>query len=245
MRIWVFPSKEFIKYDMQESMENHELPGPPEEKMKRKNQEGLTEEQKEQVRQDRKAMERIREVSERYGGSLDLVIQFKDYETNEVVFNMYAQINEQDIMKVEPMLPSEVPEADATVEMDFAILYEMIFISEKDMIGSHLESPPWDRKMRPVQKVKEIFNGVKMWNKMRALKNSAIITPSGDEKTIEKMSAWVMENVMGDGPRGSEDEIMMEGGEGEKGEGEEGDMGRGEGPEGFDSGIAGKAVWVG
>ena len=242
MKVWVFPSKEFIKYEMRKAMENHEIPGPAEEKTERKNQEGLTEEEKQKIRENKGEMERIREISEKYGGSLDLVVQFKDYEAGEIVFNLYAQINENDIMKVEPMLPSEVGEKDVTVEMDFALLYEMIFISEKDMMGNHLESPPWDRQFRPIQKIKEIGNGIKIWNKMRELKNSAVITPSGDEKTIEKVTEMIMERVMGGGPG------QKGGGEMEEQENMEGE-GEGEGeqiPESFSQGegISGNVVFV-
>ncbi|MFH1608093.1 MAG: hypothetical protein ABIA78_03085 [archaeon] len=237
MKVWIFPSKEFIKYEMQESMKNHELPGSPEEKMERKNQEGLTEEQKIMVREDKGEMQMIREISEKYGGSLDLVIQFKDYETNEVVFNLFAQINEKDIMKIEPMLPSEVGEIDATVEMDFALLYEMILVSEKDMMGNNIESPPWDKKLRPVQKIKQMGNGIKIWNKMRVLKNSAIITPAEDEKTIEKITGLIMENVMSGG---GQDGDKREGDRAEEKEGEDG----GKKPEFEDKGISGKVVWV-
>jgi len=140
------------------------------------------------------------------------------------------------------MLPSEVGEKDVTVEMDFALLYEMIFISEKDMMGNHLESPPWDRQFRPIQKIKEIGNGIKIWNKMRELKNSAVITPSGDEKTIEKVTEMIMERVMGGGPG------QKGGGEMEEQENMEGE-GEGEGeqiPESFSQGegISGNVVFV-
>jgi hypothetical protein len=241
MRVWIFPSKEFIKYEMKKGMENKELPGSPEEKMERKNQGGLTEEQKQEVRNDEKAMERIREAVENYGGSLDFVIQFKDYETNEIVFNMYAKINEKVIMEITPILPSEVEQKDATVEMDFALLYDMIYTMEKDTMGDRLESPPWDRKMRPIQKIKDAGNGIKMWNKMRKLKNSAIITPKGSEKELEKFAEWVIENAMGKGPGGQEKDMEIK--ENEKGnEGEE--IKKGKRPDSFNEGISGKATWI-
>ncbi|MBU1129355.1 MAG: hypothetical protein KJ949_01865, partial [Nanoarchaeota archaeon] len=240
MSVWVFPPKEFVIYEMKTAMENHEFLGSPEEKMERKNQGGLTEEQKQEVRNDEKAMERIRWATETYGGSLDFVVQFKDYETNEIVFNMYAKINEQVIMEITPMLPSEVEQIDATVEMDFKLFYDMIFVSEKDMMGDHIESPPWDKQMRPVQKIKEIGNGVKMWNKMRQLKNSAIITPNDVEKEVEKFAEWVIENAMMGGPDGlggSKEEMKIK-------EGEEGKSGEEGGKIEFDKGVSGKVVWV-
>ena len=68
---------------------------------------------------------------------------------------------------------------------------------------------------------------------MRALRKSAIITPAQDEKTIGKMTEWIMENVMG-GP-GPDDKI---------GKGDEGEESKGEGLEGIDSGMSGKAIFV-
>ncbi|MEN7981977.1 MAG: hypothetical protein ABFQ65_00850 [Nanoarchaeota archaeon] len=187
MKVWVFPSKEFIFYEMKQSMKNHEFPGSKEDKLERENQEGLTEEEKEMLKQDKNFMEKIKKVTDKYNGNVNAVIQFKDYEKDEVVFNLYAQINEEDILTMEPMLPEEVPEYDVKIEMDFEPIYEMILASEKDMRGTRIESPPWDRKAQPIQRVKEVTNGVKMYFKMRSLMNSAKVTPESAESDAKDL----------------------------------------------------------
>ena len=195
MKAWVFPPKEFIEYGMKNGMKNHEFPGSPEEKTERKNQEGPTAEEREKIKQDKKFMNQIREISEKYGGNVDISVQFKDYETNEIVFNLYAQVNENDIIKIEPMLPEEVPAEDVKAEIDFQMIYDMIYDAEK-IQGQRTESPPWDKKSSPVQKIKELTNGVKMYFKMRKIMNSVKITPSESEKEVKNLFKKFMSMMM-------------------------------------------------
>ena len=232
MSVWVFPPKEFMAYEMKTAMKNHEFPGSPEEKLERNNQEGLTEQEETEIRQDKKMMNNIKKLSEKYNGNLDFVIQFKDYENNEVVFNMYAQINEKDIMKAEPMPVSENPAEDVRVELDFAIMHEMIYDMEKDMSREMIESPPWDRKLKPIQRVKEVVSGVKMYLKMRKLMKSAKYYPEDSQKDVEGIFKFFFEGMMGGddkGPKDSGDESNEK-----------------ESPEfsAESEGISGKAVWI-
>ena len=187
MKVWIFPNKEFFKYEMQQAMINHEFPGPPEKKMEREREGGLTEEEKERIRQDEAFMRAIEKIVSKYDGNLDLTVEFKDYETNEVVFNLYVQINEEDIVTFEPMLPYEVPEKDVTIELDFEKIYELILSTEKDMRGEELESPPWDERAR-TGGIKQITNGIKMYFKIRELINSAVVSPPEAEKDIKDIS---------------------------------------------------------
>jgi hypothetical protein len=209
MKIWIFPTKEFIKYEMQDAMENHEFPGPPEEKMEREREEGPTDEEKELLRQDEEFMDKLRDVTEAYGGNVDVVVQFKDYTTEEVVFNLYVQINEEDIMKMEPMLPSENPGEDIRIEVDFDLIYELIYDMESEMRGEEIESPPWDRRgLQPVQKLKEFTNGIKMYFKIRSIMNSAKIYPAdaeGDAKDLFKIFFGMMMEGDRKGPPGEEE----------------------------------------
>ena len=198
MKAWVFPPKEFIIYEMKKSMKNHEFPGSPEEKMERKNEEGPTAEEKEKIKQDKKFMKMIKQISEKYGGSLDMVIQFKDYETNETVFNLYAQVNENDIIQIKPMLPEEVPAEDVKAEIDFKIIYNTIYEMEKEMNGKRVENPPWDKKIRPMQKVKEVIDGIKMYFKIKKIMNSVKVTPAESEKDVKKVFKTFMSMMMKD-----------------------------------------------
>ena len=136
------------------------------------------------------------------------------------------QINEQDILNLEPMTPAENPELDVTIEIPFSKLYDMIYFSEKEMRGAETESPPWDRRPRSGV-IKGMLDGARMALKMRSLINSAKVYPESAEKDAKKLFKAFM-NIMGRageqrGPRGSE-------------EGKEGEFGpEGEGPSEWES----------
>ena len=187
MKIWVFPPKEFIEYEMKKAMRNHEFPGPPEEKAKREREEGPTDEERAMIKQDEGFMNKIRKFTEKYNGNVDVNVQFKDYETGEIVFNLGAKINENEIISIKPMLPEEVAEKDITMIIDFEKIYGLILIQEKEIRGTHIESPPWDKRVQPIQKIKEITNGIKMYFKVRDIINSAEIIPAEAKSDVKKM----------------------------------------------------------
>ena len=201
MKVWIFPSEEFIKYEMKESMANGEFPGSPEKKAERENQDGLTDEEKQNIRQDDKFMKLIRNIAEQYNGNANGVLQIVDGE--EVIFNLHIQINEQDLMEIKPMLPEEVPAQDITVKMDFAKLYDLINFEEKEMRGISLESPPWDQKPRH-GKIKGFTNGIKMYLKVRSLINSAEVTPASAEGDVKKLMKAILKGMGDDDKRRDE-----------------------------------------
>ncbi len=207
MKVWVFPNKEFIEYEMKKAMKNHEFPGGPEQKMERKNEEGPTTQEREIIKQDEKFMNQIRKITEKYDGNLDAVIRFIDNET--VVFNLYAQVNENDIMKVKPMLPEEVPQEDIRVDIEFQKIYDIIYMQEKEMSGQRIESPPWDRKAQPMQKIKDSVNGVKMYFKARDMLNSAKISPETSEKDAKALMKSFFSMMM-KAEKGSKPEMEKE-----------------------------------
>lgn len=222
MKLWVFPNKEFIEYEMKEAMKNHEFPGGSEEKMERKNEEGPTTQEREIIKQDEKFMNQIRKITEKYNGNLDAVVRFIDNE--KVVFNLYVQVNENDIMKIKPMLPEEVPQEDVRIDIEFQKLYDIIYMQEKEMSGQRIESPPWDRKAQPMQKIKDMVNGVKMYFKARDMMNSAKISPETNEKEVRALMksffSMMRESEKGDEPemeKEMQDEINSENPNEEKG----------------------------
>ena len=186
MKIWVFPSKEFIKYEMKKSMENEEFPGSSEENAERQNEDGPTEQEKEMIKQNERFMDGIREISEKYNGNLDGVIQIKDYENNEVLFNLYVKVNEEDILTMKPLPPEKVPEEDVRIEIDFEKIYELVQIEEKEMRSERIEYPPWDKQSNSGG-FKEVRNGVKMYFKITELINSAKIYPEESEKDVKDL----------------------------------------------------------
>lgn len=207
MMVWIFPPKSFIIYEMKQSMKNHEFPGPPEQKLERENEEGPTAEEREVIKQDKKFMKQIKKISEKYGGNLDAVIRFVDNGT--VVFNLYVQVNEDDILKIKPMLPEEVPQEDIRIDIEFQKIYDMIYIQEKDMRGGRIESPPWDRKTQPIQKIKEVVNGVKMYFIVTDILNSAKVYPETSEKDVKALIKSFFSMMMKSEKGGPEMETEM------------------------------------
>ncbi len=239
MKAGIFPNKEFMKSIMQKSMKEGKFPGPPEENLERENQGGPTEEERMMIKQDKKFMAQIIKVSEKYGGEINAVVQFKDLEKDEIVFNLYARVNPEVIMELEPMPYSEVPSEDFRIEIDFDKVYDMILTTEKEMQAERLESPPWDqKKVKPVQKVKEIKDGVQIYFKMRSIINSANVYPENaesDAKDLFKLFFKMMQQ--GDDRRGPSEggERKDEGEGGRRGESNQEDFGEfGEGSQGED-----------
>ena len=196
MKIWILPSKEVIKFEMKKAMKEHRFPGPQDEE---NSQNGPSEEEKEFIRQDNDFMNKIKKLSEKYGGSFDGSIQIMDSESEVVIFNIYVEINEEDIIKITPMLPEETPERDATMKIDFEKIYDIIDIEEKEMQSTRVESPPWaPKKIKPTQKVKEVVSGVKMYFKVRSMVSSAEVEPSSAKDDVKSIFGDVMKMMMGE-----------------------------------------------
>ncbi|MBT4376487.1 hypothetical protein HOD29_03870 [archaeon] len=230
MKVWIFPSEEFIKYELKQSMIDHEFPGSPEDKVDRKKEGGLGEDEKARIKQDGTFMEKLGDIVSKYNGNMKATVEFKDYDTEEIVFNLYTQVNEEDIMTMEPMLPSEVPEKDVTITLDFDELYDLIYTSEKEMMGERVEYPHWSKDRPGPGKFREFRDGLKMANKVRKMVNNAEISPEAAEKDVKKLLKLFFQTM------------MRNGGGDEKGDREGEDKGEGpEGEEGFKT-ISGEVV---
>ena len=206
MKAWIFPNKEFIKYEMQKSMKNHEFPGSPEEKTERKNEEGLTPEEKENIRQNTGLINKIQSIALKYNGNVDVAVRLMD--NDQVVFNLYVQVNEKDIFNVKPMLPEEVPEEDVRVDIEFQKIYDLIYMQEKEMSGERLETPPWDKKIQPIQKIKEFAKGIQMSFKVRSIINSAKISPEASSGDVKSLVNSFFQIMMSEDNKDKEQEIQ-------------------------------------
>ena len=204
MKIWIFPPKKFILFEMKKAMKEHKFPGKGEDKTERENQEGPTEKEKEQIKQNGGFMNIVRKMSEKYGGAVDGVIQLKDYATNEIVFNLYVNINEKDIIKMKPMLPEEVPQEDIKIEIDFEKIYDMIYTTQKEMEGERIESPPWARDESIGTKLDDIKDGIGIYFRVKDILNSATITPASSEKDVRKLLNKFFLMMMQQGDKGGE-----------------------------------------
>jgi len=205
MKLWIFPPEEFIKYEMKKAMESGEFPGSPEEKLERKNEGGLKEEEKDKIRNNARFMKKIRKLAEEHGGSYDGAIQIKDYQTGEIIFNIFVRVNEQEILYLEPMPPEKVPETDISVTLDFDKIYELVGVEEKDMKREEIQMPPWEKeKIKPVKKIKEAVNGIKMFFKVRDLINSAEYSPKEAKGEVKSIVNSFMLLMMEEGGREGE-----------------------------------------
>jgi hypothetical protein len=155
-------------------------------------------------------MELIREMSEKYNGNVDVAVQFVDKANKNIVFNIYVQVNENDIIKMKPLLVEEMPKEDIKIEINFDEIYNLIYEQQKEFEGERIESPPWDKKFSPIGKVKEITNGIQMYFKIRGIISSATITPESAEKDIRKLLnkffAMMMKEGMNDDNGGNQEE---------------------------------------
>ncbi|MBI2107482.1 hypothetical protein HYT57_05850, partial [Candidatus Woesearchaeota archaeon] len=189
MKKWLFPSRDFFKAKMKELMETHRLPGPEEQE----NRNTLTDEEKRRLLEDNDFMEKIRDFNEEYGENL--VIQLKDFETGEVVFNIYMRINEKEIMYFESMPPSEIPAEDVKIEFDANKLFDIIEYEESGRI--ELESPPWDKQPR-VGTIKNIKDGVQMFYMFTRFMGSGQANPESAEDDAKFFVRNFFTVVMGD-----------------------------------------------
>ncbi|MBU0761375.1 MAG: hypothetical protein ABII03_04615 [Nanoarchaeota archaeon] len=221
MRVWIFPSREFFKYEMKGAMEKGKMPGPEGE-----GGAGPSEDEKREMKQDEGFMEWVEELNENYGE--DVVVQFRDYETEEIVFNIYFKINPEVVLEMEPMLPEEVPGKDVEVWFDVEKLYELVEVEEKDRV--EFQSPPWD-KQQEIGFVKGMTSGIKMWSKTRALMGSVKVVPESAEKTMRPFLKDFFKGMFGGGPD--------DGGEGDDKSGGEGEIMDAKG------GMSGNVVFVG
>ena len=220
MKVWIFPPRGFISYEMKKSTDNHEFPGPPEEKARREREGFIPEEEKAKLMEDEGFMGLIKKISGKFGGYADIVVQVKDYAKDEVVMNLYVKINENDLIEVMPMPYKEVPAEDVRIELDFERVYDLIYTSEKDMNGGRTETPPWDKQARPVEKIREVVNGIRMYFKARSVLNSAKVYPEEAESEIMPLAKSFFNMMMKEGMKGEDKE---ENGENIQGENKEED----------------------
>ena len=187
MKTWLFPSRDFYKFEMKKAMETGRVPGPSEEEPRNT----PTEEQRQRLIEDG-ILDEIRAFNQNFGENL--VIQFKDYSTNEVVFNIYAKVNEENLLYFEPMLPSEAPADSVLVEYDVEKLLDIVEYGEIGRV--ELESPPWDPQPR-TGFVDNVVDGVKMYFMFREMLSSAVTTPEDAEPFATQFTRLFFESVMG------------------------------------------------
>jgi len=217
MKVWLFPSRDFFKREMQRAMKQHLMPGPAEKQIEKRN--GPSEEEKERLREDEGFMEFIREFNGKYGENL--AVQFKDINTGEVMLNIYVRLNEKELLYFEPMLPEEMPDVGFSIVLNSEKLLDIVEFGESGHV--ELQSPPWDQQSS-VGFVENVVDGAQMYLKFRALMGSMQVTPESAEGDAKRFMREFFGLVMGDDDRNRGDPDGEKQGEEEFSEGfEEGE----------------------
>jgi hypothetical protein len=154
MKVWVFPTRDFMKKEMQKSMEEGVMPGPEGKRSE------PTPADIEKMKSDPELMAKIRSISDKYGGDATFLMTVKDGE--EMVFRTVLNINPDTLFSAKPV-KEYTGEVDVSVNMAFSFLYDMIKFSESEMRGGHIERPPWDQGWDIGESIDGMVDGVSMW----------------------------------------------------------------------------------
>ncbi|MFH1409789.1 MAG: hypothetical protein ABIH34_07795, partial [Nanoarchaeota archaeon] len=154
MQTWIFPPKEIMKEEFRKAMAEGRMPGP-------EGDSGPSPKEIEEMRKQEELMDRINDLSDKYGGSADFLIEADD--DGDVFYRMVMIVNPDDVIKMQ-VINDQNPyagEPDVTVKIDFDFLYGMIKDGEED---AQIESPPWARQPRSA--VKDVVNNGKAFAKV-------------------------------------------------------------------------------
>lgn len=201
MKKWIFPPKEFVISQLKFMMNNHAVPGAAKDRTERGSQGGLKEEEKQGLKQDKNFMKTIKSVSDKYNGEMNGVIQIKNKENNEVVFNLFVKVNENDIFKIEPMPVEEVPKQDVKLTLDFDKLYSFMYTVQKEVEANNLRTPEWGKSQGIGKTVTQVVDGMKIVFKVMDFLNSAEVEPKSARKDINALTKtfiWTMLKHSGD-----------------------------------------------
>ena len=177
MQIWVFPTKEFIKDEFQDAMKLGMIPG-PDEPMKPE----PSPSEKEKAKKDKKLVEMINSISERYGGEAKFLLSIVD--EGELVFNALITMNPDILLNIEPMETYD-GDYDAKITIEFDFFYSLIGTQEKEVRGGQTEYPPWEKEgLKIGDVIKGMVDGVKMW----FMTNSAVMDGSIISEPPESIS---------------------------------------------------------
>ena len=141
----------------------------------------LNAEEKAIIRKDTEFMNEIKSISSKYGGSLKMLIQFKD-KNDEIAYNFYATIDEKNILKITPLPIDESPaEVNMIIKVNFEKLYDLLYTIEKNLIGDEIESPTWNEKRNLFSMMQGTVNKMGVSLKINSLINSLEVSPSQSE----------------------------------------------------------------
>jgi len=179
----LFFSEEFIKKELKNAMENHEFTGSPENIAQREKTKGLLPEEKTKIMQDSILMQNIRELTSKYpDGNLNFQLTVVDsINSNQIVYNAFGVLNEEDILKFKSMPPEESPAANVRIEVGFQELYDIMQTSRE-----YKQDSPWGGTFS----ISNIFEATIDWIKMRSLRSNlmgSVKVHGSDEEKIKNL----------------------------------------------------------
>ena len=130
MEMWFFPTKEEFRQILSSEISKEGPKGPNAIEIA-------------QMRQDPKVMETIKRISDNFGGDAGILFEVK--ESNETVFRMFLQVNNDVLVKM--TFPQTTPSnVDATVSMSYDFFYATMSTLVKDLEGSEIIRPYWEEQ---------------------------------------------------------------------------------------------------
>lgn len=180
----IFPSKTFVKNELVNNMEKGLFPGSSKSSSQRSINKGLTSSELENLRKNEKVIGLIKTLgASSPDGNTD--VQLKILDGEEVVYNMYIRINENEIAKAQPLTPEKTPNKNYELTLGFGEVYDILKDARK---RTYSQDSPWESgTLNP----NTIINTAKDWIstqiKVRNLISSIKITPSSNENEIKDL----------------------------------------------------------
>ncbi|UCC91580.1 MAG: hypothetical protein JSV39_04710, partial [Candidatus Aenigmatarchaeota archaeon] len=116
--------------------------------------------EREKLRKNPEFMGIINSITEKYGGEAKIIFSIVDGE--ELVFNALITVNDEVLIKMEPMETYE-GDYDAKITFEFDFFYDLILTAEREMKGGHVEYPPWEPRPAFNDMFKGMVDGMRMW----------------------------------------------------------------------------------
>ena len=180
----ISPSRNFIKSELIDNMENGIFPGSSKSSAERSINKGLTSTELEALRNNQKALNLIKKLSENSpDGNVDVQVKILDGE--EVVYNVYVRINENEIAKAQPLTPEKTPNKNFEVTISFDEMYNILRDARK---RTYSQDAPWEEgALSPISIVNTARDWIDTQLKLRSLIGSIKVTPSGNDNEIKDL----------------------------------------------------------
>jgi hypothetical protein len=192
MKISVIPNKEFVKSELITAMTNSKFVGSEKGIHERNLGKGLTLEEKADLREDVKLVEKIKNLAQQQADkSLDFQLTIIDYtKGEEIVYNVYGRLsdNEDDLIRFIPMPPEMTPAVSLKITASFDEIFKVIEEKEKNSVDLDRRRNS-KKKINPIRVLESTIKWINMRRKIGSMMNSVEFNPKmpGVEDITRKM----------------------------------------------------------